>query len=136
MIAVINEKQLTEEQEVQLELEGMAPEKFNPEVQFKVNKEQSNVKDRSVRYGPPLTREECAALMAQSQAPIITPVRLVQSDNYPTYSLEDVQYFMLEHEEYKEKEQKNKMERTRWETQVKPIPAKTTRKKRVASTKA
>ena len=39
MRAIINEKHITEEQVARLELEELAPEKFDPDIQFIVNKE-------------------------------------------------------------------------------------------------
>lgn len=92
MLAVINEKQLTEEEAALVELEELAPEKFNPDIQFKVNKEKSNVK-RDIRYRN-LTREETAVLIAASSITIKAPPLLSPILDYPTYTREDVQALM------------------------------------------
>jgi len=130
MLAIINERQLTEEQAIQLELEEMAPEKFDAELQFKVNKEHSNVK-KETRYRT-LTREECAKLIAASNAPFETPPP-APAKEYPTYSREQVEVFMREHFKYKDAKEGDK-----WDSQkTTELDTKTdTKPKRSKSTKA
>lgn len=110
MLAIINEKQLTEEQVAQLELEELVPEKFDADLQFKVNKEHSSLK-KEVRYRT-LTREECARLIAASNAPFETPSPPATTKEYPTYTREQVQELLREHFEYK-----NKKEGDKWDSQ-------------------
>lgn len=110
MLAVISERQLTEEQITQLELEEMAPEKFDLDIQFKVNKEHSDVK-REIRYRT-LTREECNRLVAASKAPFEPPPVTTPPRDYPTYTREQVEALMREHFEYKDKKEGDK-----WDSQ-------------------
>lgn len=118
MNAIIKERQLTPEQEEELELKEVAPEKFEPEfdaeLEFKVNKKASD------RYKPmsyrPMTREECAALIAASNAPV-EPFPVPERREYPTYTREQVQELMREHFEYLENEKKWKQEKSKWDSQ-------------------
>ncbi len=105
MLAVINERQITEEQQEQLELEEMAPEKFDPEITFKVNKHASNV-PRDTSYGT-YTREQVAALLAASKAPC-EPSPVLEKTEYPTMSREECERLVREHFEYKENEKKKR----------------------------
>lgn len=105
MLAVINERQLTEEQVEELELQEIAPEKFDPEIQFKINKEHSNVKG-DFRYTT-YTREEVADLIFTSKAPYVQPEPLPMRE-YPTYTQEDVAALMREQQEYKDRNKKKK----------------------------
>lgn len=108
MIAVINEKQITEEQADKLELETIAPEKFDPEFEFALNKEHADVKKDS-GYGT-YTPEQVQKLIAASRAePEPTPY-LPRSLDYPTPSREQIEQWMTEHYEYKERERKRKKE--------------------------
>jgi hypothetical protein len=113
MLAVINERQLTEKQVEQLELEEMAPEKFDPEITFKVNKEASNVV-KETRYGT-YTREQVAALLNP-------PKTWIQHEPerpptvYPTLSREQCEALMRDHFEYKENALKKQKEREAWDS--------------------
>ena len=118
MNAIIKERQLTPEQEEELELKEVAPEKFEPEFdpdfEFKVNKKASD------RYKPmtyrPLTREECAALIAASNAPY-EPEPVLDRVEYPTLPREEAERLVREHYEYLENEKKRKQEYAKWDSQ-------------------
>jgi len=113
MRAVIDERQLTEEQIEQLELEEMAPEKFDPEITFKVNKSVSNV-PKETSYGT-YTREQVAKLLAASKAPCEpTPPREIT--HYPTMTREQCEALMRDHFEYKENALKKQKEREAWDS--------------------
>lgn len=135
MTAVINERQITEEQAEQLELEELAPEKFDPEITFKVNKAASNVpKETGYRT---YTREEVAALLAASKAPCEpTPPR--EKTEYPTMTREQCEALMRDHFEYKEREKKRKEELAAWDSQKTIVSERKTNTttKRSKSTKA
>lgn len=111
MLAVIKEKQVTEEQADQLELEALAPEKFNPDLQFKINKHASNVQ-KEMKYKI-LTREETAELIYASNAPYDTPSLPSSNKSYPTYTREQAEAMVREHCEYND-EQK---QRDKWDSQ-------------------
>lgn len=111
MYAVINEKQLTEEQTAQVELEQIAPEKFDPDLQFKINKHASNVK-KDMQYKV-LTREETAALVAASHAPHVAPPSHFQRTDYPTYTREQAEALVREHYGYNTEEHM----RDKWDSQ-------------------
>ena len=135
MLAVINERQLTEEQIEQLELEQMAPEKFDPEITFKVNKTASNVL-KEVRYGT-YTKEQVAALLNPPKTwdhhePDTPPTV------YPTMSREECEVLMKEHFKYKDDAKQKKEELEKWDsTKMTELDPKTnTKTKRSTSTKA
>jgi hypothetical protein len=108
MIAVIQERQITEAQAEQLELEEMAPEKFDPEVTFRVNREASNVVKKSV-YGT-YTKEQVAKLLAASKAPIVVSEPLEPTREYPILSREQCEALMREYFKYKIQETERKEE--------------------------
>ena len=112
--AIINEKQITEAQAIQLELKEMAPEKFDPEITFKVNKSASNV-TKEFRYGT-YTREQVAKLLAASNAPCeVEPKPLTTTaKQYPTITREECERLVREHYEYNDREKKKKEERELW----------------------
>lgn len=134
MIAVLNERQLTEEQQERLELEEMAPEKFDPEITFKVNKNASNLHKEAV-YGT-YTREQVAILLAASKAQC-RPSPIVEKKEYPTMTREECERLVREHYEYKENEKKKQKERETWDFQTTTeLDTKTvTKTKRLTSTK-
>ena len=113
MLAVINERQLTQAQEERLELEELAPDKFDPEISFKLNKHASNnTKENNFRY---LTMEEVAALLAASKAPSVLPEKK-QITQYETMPREMAERLVREHYEYLEKQkQKRKLEQETWD---------------------
>ena len=120
MMSVINEKQLTPEQEEEQELRETYPEKYEPEfdplIEFKVNK---HAADPSRKKGNPYreyTREEVADLIAASESEWIPPEKPAARQDYPTYSREQVESFMRDHYEYLEREKKAKEERAKWDS--------------------
>ena len=121
MLAVVNERQITEEQAEQLELEEMAPEKFDPEITFKVNKHASNVPKDSSSYGA-YTREQVAALLAASKAPC-EPSPVLEKTEYPTMSREECERLVREHFEYKDNEKKKQKEREDFNEKVLEMPS-------------
>lgn len=121
MNAIIKERQLTPAQEEELELRESHPEKYeeeayDPYVDFKKNKQVADAPKKGVVTYRPLTREECAALIAASNAPFEPPPP-VERREYPTYTREQVQELMREHFSYKENEKKKKEERAQWDSQ-------------------
>jgi predicted membrane-bound dolichyl-phosphate-mannose-protein mannosyltransferase len=104
----------------------MAPEKFDPEITFKINKHASNVV-KEVRYRT-YTREEVAELLNptntwEHQEPEAPPTV------YPHLPREEAERLVREHFEYIENEKKRLKEYTKWDS------AKTTESgQRTAST--
>jgi hypothetical protein len=101
MISVINERILTEEQKEQLELEKHAPQKFDPDIEFPIQKKlNGNFKQSQYRT---LTLEETQALLATNNKPVEEKPK-TQSTNYHTYSREEVERMVREHYQYKSPE--------------------------------
>lgn len=98
MLSILNERQITQEEAIELELEELAPEKFDPEITFKVNKEHSDVKS-DTRYRP-LTREETAALFAKGKVTVKT--EQMPPAVYDTLPREVAERLVREHFEHKE----------------------------------
>ena len=120
MNAIIEERQLTPAQEEEIELRESHPEKYeepeyDPYVDFKKNKKVADPVKTVGGYRT-LTREECAALVAASNAPFVAPPP-VERMPYPTYTREQVQELMKEHFSYQENEKKKKEERAQWDSQ-------------------
>lgn len=120
MNAIINERQLTSTQEEELELRESHPEKYepvgyDPYVDFKKNKSVAD-SEKSVGGYRTLTREECAALVATSNAPFIAPEPVARM-NYSTYSREQVEALMTEHYAYLDNDKKKRQERDQWDSQ-------------------
>lgn len=118
MRAIIDERQLTTEQQEELEIRQTMPEKYEPEFdptfEFKLNKKAADPKKGS-GYGT-YTREQVAELLAASNAPCLPPpVR--EPIEYPTYSREQVQELMRQHYEYLEEEKRRNEERAKWGSQ-------------------
>lgn len=114
MDSIINERQLTPSQEEELELRESNPEKFEPkfdaELEFKLNK---NISSNYVPTGyRVLTREEVAELVAASDAPCEpTPER--EPVSYRTYSREEVEWFVYEHDQFLAEEAERKRQRVK-----------------------
>lgn len=120
MNAIIDERQLTETQREELELRKSHPEKYeeeayDPHVDFIKNKQVASP-EKSVGGYRTLTREECAALIAASNAPFEPPPPVERRD-YPTYTREQVEALMRDHYSYKDNEKKKKEERAQWDSQ-------------------
>lgn len=120
MMAIINERQLTPDQQEEVELRETYPQKYEPEfdplIEFKVNKQAA---DPSRNKGNPYreyTREEVAELIAASEAPWVAPEKPAARQDYPTYSREQVESFMRQHLEYIANEKKQKEERAKWDS--------------------
>lgn len=135
MLAVINEKKITEEQVIQLELEELAPEKFDPEIQFIVNKEHADVKRET--YFRPLTKEETAALFARGKV-VVTAEEHYEPAIYDILPRDVAERLVKEHFEYKNRENKSKKEEDEWVlTKTTELETKTvTKTKPSKSTKA
>ena len=134
MLGIINEKQITEEQAVQLELEELAPEKFDPEFEFKINQEYTDTPRET--YYRPLTREETAALFKKGNTPV-TSDDYIEPNNYDFLPREVAERLVREHFEYKTRENKSKKAEDDWvsqkttESEVKTV----SKTKRTKSTK-
>lgn len=85
MTAVLEERQPTEREQEELELRELAPEKFEPFIP-QIDRPPA----REVSYRP-MTREECAWLLAQSNKPIEKEPAAETNYNYKTYTREEVQ---------------------------------------------
>ncbi len=119
MMAVINERQLTPDQKEEVELRETHPQKyertFDPKIEFKVNKHAADPSRKKGSGYREYTREEVAKLIAASNAPF-TPPEPVARKEYPTYSREQVEFFMRQHNEYIANEKKQKEERAKWDS--------------------
>jgi len=115
MLAVIKEKQVTEKQAEQLELEEMIPEKFDPEITFLANKQAADIPKQKGVYGT-LTREQTAMLLAASKAPTVTPKDDTPKKEYPILPRETAERLVREHYEYLEEQKKKRMEKDEWAT--------------------
>lgn len=136
MRSVLDERQITQEQADQLELEEMAPEKFDPEVTFIANKHAADPHEFQT-YGEPYTRHQVAALLAASKAPTEITHEM-EKTVYPTMTREECERLMTEHYSYIERERENKKEREEWDslkTTVSEVKIDT-KTKRTKSTKA
>lgn len=117
MDAIIKERQLTPAQEEELDLREIAPDKFEPEfdpdIQFRVNKHAADpVKSNGYGF---YSREDVAELMSSTGETYVSPK---ETDlNYPTFSLEQVQQFMRDHDEYLERKKAIKREKDEWDLQ-------------------
>jgi hypothetical protein len=109
MLSIINERQLTEEQKEQLELEKQAPQKFDPDIEFPIQKKLSG-DFKSMRYKA-LSLEETQTLLAANSKPVEEKPK-TQNPSYHTYSREEVERMVKEHFEYKEDERGKKA----WDT--------------------
>ncbi len=85
MTAVLEERQPTEREQEELELRELAPEKFEPFIP-QIDRPQA----REISYRP-MTREECAWLLAQSNKPIEKEPPVETNKTYRTYTQEEVQ---------------------------------------------
>lgn len=118
MEGVIKERQLTPDQEEEIELRESHPEKyegeFYPEVTFKKNQ---SAADRPKESGySTYSREEIAELMAASAKEYVPSEPELMGD-YPTYSRAQIEQWMTEHWEHIEKQSKRKQEKEAWDSQ-------------------
>lgn len=114
MRSVVDERQITEEQQEMLELEELAPEKFDPEITFIANKHAADPHEFQT-YGEPYTREQVAALLAASKAPPkVEPTE--ERMQYPTMTREEAEFLMTDHYAYLEREKELRKERQEWDS--------------------
>lgn len=85
MISLIEERKLTAAQIEQMELEELAPEKFDLEMDFKMSGTAAKPKNRYTTY----TLEDVQVLIAAGDQPVAHKPK--EHIDYPTYTLEDVQ---------------------------------------------
>ena len=145
MTSVLEERQLTEYEQEMLELQDTAPDKFDAEFEFMVNKESSD-RTKDVRYRTPY-KGEVSALIAASETSIEPTVETPSLNDDKNYvSREFVENLMKSFFEDKEKEKQRRLEREQEEKWVQeqllkelesnqPKKKKSTRKKRSKSTK-
>lgn len=104
MRAILEERQLTSDQQEELEIRKTMPEKyepdFDPAIEFIVNKKAADPKKSGIQYTN-YTREEVAELINAPEVTFVEPAP-IQSRNYPTYSREQVQELMYEQFKYLE----------------------------------
>jgi hypothetical protein len=94
MRAVIKERQLSEQEQEIIDLESLAPEKFDLEVEFKVNQ---HAADKKKDYGyRTLSREDVATLLAISASKKTKNNNSLKYLEYNTYSKEEVQELIAE----------------------------------------
>lgn len=105
MLGIINERQPTEQELVQLELEELAPDKFDHELQFKISGVIEAVPKKTVNYRP-LTREETAKLLAVSRAKDPEVISEPTNLNYHTYSRDEVQWLLQQQSSFKKEVKK------------------------------
>lgn len=87
----------------------MAPDKFDPEIQFAISKVISATPSKDVRYST-YSREQVAKLMAASGIKH-TPLEERMVNNYGYMSKETAQRLVQEHYEYLEEQKKKRMEK-------------------------
>lgn len=101
MTAIMKERQLTEYQQEMLELEQEAPEKFDPEFEFKVNQQASDRKkeNRYTTYsrGEVLTLLTANPVTSESES-------YIEPTYYPPLEREVAERLIQEHFEHKERE--------------------------------
>lgn len=128
MISIINERQVTEEQQEMLELEQQAPEKFDPEFEFMLNKHASDRQPKTSKYQT-LTPEETRRLLEASfgERKTVEEPRVVK--DYEPLDRETAARLVREHYEYKEREKKRKEQQWALEKTIESV------KKTVPTTK-
>ena len=136
MTSILRERQVTEAQQDMLDLEEMAPDKFDPEIQFAISKAISAIPGKDIRYST-YTREQTAKLLAASGIQE-TPKEERMVNNYDYMPRETAERLVREHYEYLEEQKKKRMEKDEWvnpktiESDIKTAKAK----KRGTSSKA
>lgn len=108
MEAVIKERQRTQYEEEQLEEQEFAPEKYDLELDFKINKHASDVRTGD-SYGH-LTREDVARLLAASRSEPKPYEPEVPPAVYPPLDRDVAQRLVREHYEYIEEQKRKKKE--------------------------
>jgi len=88
MLSVIQSQSISDRQREQMELQKSVPEKFDPEIEFKVSSKIFSSKEASYAS---FTPEECALLLLESNRPAKQPKSKNLDIDYPVYSLEETQ---------------------------------------------
>lgn len=114
MEAVLSERQLSASQIEELELRDIAPDKFDHEFEFLVNKQAADVKKQSSPYRT-YTQEEVTKLLAASNAPCESPAPIEQR-SYEYMSRERAEELIREHYAYIENKLQ-KQEQGLWDSQ-------------------
>jgi predicted RNA methylase len=97
MLSVIQERQLTESQKEQIELQKVAPHKFNPEIEFEMEFElNSKLYNRREIVFSFYSIEESRRLVEESKISKAQERVVVPNTNYPSYSLEEVKKLLRE----------------------------------------
>lgn len=109
MMAIVNERNVTNAQQEMLDLEEMAPGKFDPEIQFKVFKHENNEPREVGKYGT-ITREQAIRLLS---APSIkeTPKDESLITKYGNIPRETAERLVREHFEYLQEANKKQKEK-------------------------
>lgn len=136
MTGILRERQVTEAQQDLLDLEEMAPDKFDPEIQFAISKVISATPSKDVRYTT-YSREQVAKLMNASGIKH-TPPEDQMTTKYSDMPRETAERLVREHYEYLEEQKKKRMEKDEWATpKMTESDTKTAKaKKRGTSSKA
>ena len=93
MLSVVKERQLTEAQKEQIELQRLAPQKINPEIDFEVNARIYGHHEISYSL---YSREESRRLVEESGISKAQDKPKPFSTFYPTYSSEEVKDLLIE----------------------------------------
>jgi len=109
MIAILNERQITEQQEELIELSRSTPEKFDHEFEFQLN---NATKTKYRTY----TQEEVQRLIEASKAPCEVPKTPIKKTRYQAPPRELVEKLVREFFEYKEEQEKKKQQETMWDS--------------------
>lgn len=117
MMGIIDDRNVTEAQKERLELEELAPDKFDPEIAFIVNKPIPAIPAKEIRYTT-YTKEQVAWLMAASKAPPVQE-EVEPSYDYGSLPRERVEELVREHYEYKQREKQKKQETDQWDSLMK-----------------
>lgn len=93
MLSVIQERNLTEHQREQIELQKYAPQKLNPEIEFELNARLYEPQQIRCSY---ITPEESLRLINESGSSIAEKTNKLPTIDYPVYTREEVQRLLLE----------------------------------------
>lgn len=97
MLSIINERQITEAQKEQLELQESAPQKFDYDFDLKATYS-SSFEHSSIKYGF-FSKEETLKLLKESDTSLADKKEVTIIREYPIYSLEDVQLLLKQEED-------------------------------------
>jgi hypothetical protein len=90
MTGILNDRQITEEEQEKLDISVQYPTIVDPEVDLMVSTKIYERDQGSDRYGPPLTREQTRELFAMSKDAILGNDLRIDPD-HDTYTPEEVQ---------------------------------------------